>query len=394
MAGLGGYAQQHITQLNTLQTGGQCRLVSFSDPFHERHAALVASLKLRGANIYADLPEMLAAESFDAIYLATPLHLHESQAVTSLKAGRHVYVEKPPCATLGEWRRMVEASRASGKMCVVGFQMQSHPAMHFLRDQLASGAIGTLQYVWASVRWMRPSHYYKRNDWAGRWLAAGKPVFDGPATNALAHVVQGSLALAAPQDQNTPTLEKVRGSLRRARDIQSYDVAYLEALTTENVSVRLAFTHATAIDEQVVVHCRGTAGEATLDWAGNVTISLNGESEKHWHFPVNASLAATLNFLGALANPEILPSVPIDETLPYMQMVNGALQSSGGSREIPAGEKHFHPEKGNGGTWVVDGLDEALTTFAQNPEAPPALFEAERAPWLPVGELSDELKVG
>jgi len=145
LVGLGGYGEQHLRLLNTLEGAGLCRLASAADPFLERHELLVRALRSRGASVHQRWEDLLAGDEVEAVFLATPIHWHARQATAALRAGKSVYLEKPPCATLGEWEQMMAAQRQSGKICAVGFQMQCSGALRFLKSQLEAGAIGPLR---------------------------------------------------------------------------------------------------------------------------------------------------------------------------------------------------------------------------------------------------------
>src|SRR5690606_25565408 len=126
--------------------------------------------------------------------------------------------------------------------------------------------------------------YYNRSPWAGKWEHDGSPVFDGPATNALSHVVHATLFIAGATEKDWAELEKVRGCLMKARPMESYDCAFLEAQTVTGVSVRVALIHATTRHDEAIVHCSGSHGSATLRWDGTVIINRHGEREREYEF--------------------------------------------------------------------------------------------------------------
>ena len=386
LIGLGGYAQEHLAMLSTLESAGWCRLVGAADPFPTRHAALVRALESRGARVDEDAKQLLARDDLDAVFIASPIHWHARHTILALQAGKSVYLEKPPCATLGEWKQMGAAERESGCLCAVGFQMQALGAMRFLKRQIERGALGQLQHAWAAVRWRRDDDYYARSNWAGRWHVDERPVFDGPATNALAHPVHALLSLAGEGDA-APVLTRIRGTLRRARPIESYDSAFMEAQTQSGVHLRMAFTHATELTDEVVLRLRGDRGEAQVSWSGRVHLKTQNASEEH-HFLDNPAWGATLDFLRALGSPKAQSQVSLKDTLPYLQMVNGAYQSSRGARSFDALVEHVRPD----GFYRVGGLDEEMAAFAADFDAPPPLLGADNHAWVDVGDLNLELE--
>jgi 2-hydroxy-4-carboxymuconate semialdehyde hemiacetal dehydrogenase len=65
------------------------------------------------------LEECLDRPGVDAVILATPSSLHTEQTLLALSRGKHVQVEIPMSLTLADARRMVEAARTSGRICMV-----------------------------------------------------------------------------------------------------------------------------------------------------------------------------------------------------------------------------------------------------------------------------------
>ena len=55
----------------------------------------------------------------NAVYVATPPHLHARETVLAAEAGKHVLCEKPMAMTTGEAREMIDACRASGVMLTI-----------------------------------------------------------------------------------------------------------------------------------------------------------------------------------------------------------------------------------------------------------------------------------
>ena len=53
-----------------------------------------------GATFFADLDQMLADPSLDAIEILTPTHLHHDHVIAALEAGKHVSVQKPAANTI------------------------------------------------------------------------------------------------------------------------------------------------------------------------------------------------------------------------------------------------------------------------------------------------------
>lgn len=91
---------------------------------------------------YHDYREMLGDDSIDAVFIATPDHWHATMAIAALKAGKHVYCEKPMTKTIEEAFAVVDAWKASGKVMGVGVQSTSLPAWTKANELIRAGKLG------------------------------------------------------------------------------------------------------------------------------------------------------------------------------------------------------------------------------------------------------------
>ncbi|HEX8550456.1 MAG TPA: Gfo/Idh/MocA family oxidoreductase [Abditibacteriaceae bacterium] len=385
--GVGGYARNHITALQTLQRSGLCRLIAVSDPFLPSHPTVARALEAQGITLHTDMDAMLAKETLDAVFIATPIQLHAPQILAALRAGLGVYLEKPPCATLAELDAMREAQANSTVR--VGFQMQSSPALRWIKRELLAGRWGSINGVDSSIRWPRADAYYERSPWAAKWTADGAPVFDGPATNALSHVVFAALFLCGQNENQVGEPLRVRGSLRRARPIESYDSSFIEAEMPRGVRLRLLFTHASEKHDDAALWLDCEKARIRLDWGNSVRVEWrNGETESADFFHDNA-VAAAGDFLQALGGERgLLPT--LDDVRPYVLLTCGALQSSNGARDF---SDVSSVGEGPNRIFTVAGLDEQMETFAADATHAPPLFDIENSPWIDAADVAPHLTI-
>src|SRR5713101_4338330 len=65
-----------------------------------------------GARVFTDLETALMNADIHAVYVASPVFLHASQTISSLRAGKHVFCEKPMAMNHSEARAMLDAADA------------------------------------------------------------------------------------------------------------------------------------------------------------------------------------------------------------------------------------------------------------------------------------------
>jgi predicted dehydrogenase len=102
---------------------------------------------------YRDYREMLEREKPEICIVATPDHWHPLQTIDAVKAGAHVYVEKPIGHTIREGRAMVRAARQTGQVVQVGTHRRVSPHNVSGRDFIRSGKAGKIGMIRAFVHY-------------------------------------------------------------------------------------------------------------------------------------------------------------------------------------------------------------------------------------------------
>ena len=94
--------------------------------------------------------EVLASPDIDAVALATPAISHATMAIAALRAGKHVFVEKPFALTLEDGESVIAAAKAAGRQLMIGHLLQYHPLFAQLKRMVEGGDIGALRYVFST----------------------------------------------------------------------------------------------------------------------------------------------------------------------------------------------------------------------------------------------------
>ncbi|MFP5236331.1 MAG: Gfo/Idh/MocA family protein [Acidobacteriota bacterium] len=94
-----------------------------------------------------DFRNILAKKDVDAITIATPDHWHTPMAILGLKAGKHVYVEKPCSHNPAEGALLLQAVEKYGKKVQMGTQQRSSPHTIEIVDKIHNGLIGKAYYA-------------------------------------------------------------------------------------------------------------------------------------------------------------------------------------------------------------------------------------------------------
>jgi len=96
-----------------------------------------------------DFDEVLNSEA-DAVAIATPIRTHHELASRALRAGKHVFVEKPLAFSYQQCLELVEISERQGKVLMVGHTFEYNPAVRKLKEIVDRGEVGAVRYVYSS----------------------------------------------------------------------------------------------------------------------------------------------------------------------------------------------------------------------------------------------------
>ncbi len=121
-----------------------CELAWCCDASEEARARIAPQFP--GARFTAELEDLLADPTLDAIALATPVPTHAELAVRVLEAGKHCFVEKPLAQSVAGAERAVEAARAAGRVLMVGHLLEYHPGVRKLKELADTGELGDRIY--------------------------------------------------------------------------------------------------------------------------------------------------------------------------------------------------------------------------------------------------------
>jgi predicted dehydrogenase len=83
----------------------------------------------------------------DAVVIATPVSSHAMLATAALKAGKHVFVEKPLAATSGEALALIELAESLQLTLMPGHTFLYSPPVNLVRDLIVSGELGEIYFV-------------------------------------------------------------------------------------------------------------------------------------------------------------------------------------------------------------------------------------------------------
>ncbi len=243
---------------------------------------------------YADWKELIADEEVNAVYIATPVHLHAAQTSAAAQAGKHVLCEKPMAMNVAECDQMISACSENSVRLGVAYYRHFYPVIDRIRRVLASGEIG--KPILAQVNafeWFDPPAAHPRH-----WLVERKSSGGGPMFDFGCHRIEVLIDLIGKIKQ----VKSLVGNVLFDREVEDTATALFEF--ENGPQAILSVTHAAGEpqDRLAIFGSQGSIHVPVLN-DGTIRISTkdNGRTERHpphanLHFPlIDDFVEAVLN---------------------------------------------------------------------------------------------------
>jgi len=122
------------------------RLVAAADPDARALEPIARTYKV---HVYTDYVQMLDEEKPDLVSIAVPTRLHREVAITAMKRGVHVFLEKPISTCVEEGQEIINCAQHEGVKLAVGHIERFNPAIIELKKQLDAGQLGRIFQIHA-----------------------------------------------------------------------------------------------------------------------------------------------------------------------------------------------------------------------------------------------------
>ena len=164
--GCGFMGGMHAACYKALESHGVCvhAMADTRTEFAERLAVQY------GAKVFSSAKELIENDEIDVVDICLPVDLHVSYAVAAMKAGKHVFIEKPVCFLEEEMKLLLETERECHVKTQVGQVLRHWREYVWLKDLVDSGEYGRVLWghfkrlsakpTWAGDGWV---HQVKRS---------------------------------------------------------------------------------------------------------------------------------------------------------------------------------------------------------------------------------------
>lgn len=230
LVGCGDIARKRVAP--ALRESGELMAVARSD--FERAESFAREFGAR--RWYRSLEELIADDQVDAVYVATPVHLHAPMTAAAAAAGKHVLVEKPMALDAAECERMIGVCRAARRQLGVAYYRRFYPVVRRVKQLLQENAIGNPIVVQINAfEWFDPAPDNPR-----RWLLDKSSGGGGPVFDFGCHRVEVLLHLLG----RVRSVQANLGTLLFEREVEDTGIAIIEF--ESGARAVLTVTHAAA----------------------------------------------------------------------------------------------------------------------------------------------------
>ncbi|MBO4305314.1 MAG: Gfo/Idh/MocA family oxidoreductase, partial [Lentisphaeria bacterium] len=111
------------------------------NPVRMRGAAKILGISPR---FYSDMETMGEKETLDGVIITSPDAFHHDCAMTALKHGWNVLIDKPLATNVKDGREIIEYARKAGKSVMIGFNLRHHAVLKRLKKIIEEGVLGKI----------------------------------------------------------------------------------------------------------------------------------------------------------------------------------------------------------------------------------------------------------
>jgi 2-hydroxy-4-carboxymuconate semialdehyde hemiacetal dehydrogenase len=140
LAGAGAFGEKHLDGLKNIDGVEIASVIS-------RRAEQAAEVAAKYGAVHSgtDLSEALARDDVDAVILCTPTQMHADQAIACMDAGKHVQVEIPLSDSWADAQKVLDKSRETELVCMVGHTRRFYPSHQYVHNRIAAGEFAVQQ---------------------------------------------------------------------------------------------------------------------------------------------------------------------------------------------------------------------------------------------------------
>lgn len=328
--GIIGFGNMGRIRYEAVSGSGQGRVVAVADP--------KAQADLPGVRCTLSAEELLANTGVDAVFICTPNVFNKPLTLEALRAGKHVFCEKPPalCAADVEEVMAVEKQNPRAKL-MYGFNHRHHESVKQAKHLIDSGIYGRI--LWMRGRYGKSVDQSFYSDWRSDKKLAGGGIFMDQGIHLLdlflmfagdfheVHAFVSNLYWKLDVEDNVFAIYRnqeglvasLHSTMTQWRHLFSFEI-FLER---GYLVINGLLTSSGAYGEEVMTVARNRSAAPAATWS----------DEEHFRFNVNTSWASEVEqFFRAIREDRPVAVGSSAEALTLMRLVDKTYQNGGGQK--------------------------------------------------------------
>lgn len=346
IVGLGGMGNVHMAAYNKMQN---VEIVAICDINPKKIEDAVERHGFKGVKEYENFNDLIANEEIEAVDIATPNYLHSVIAIAALKAGKHVFCEKPDCITVEQCEEMKATAEKADRVLMIMRNNRYYEPSTFIKNYIDEGKMGEIYS--GRCGWQRRRGIPGKGGWFTTKAQSG----GGPLIDLGVHMIDLSIWLMgnpkavavsgctfckfAEDDAQSDSVhssfgEKVEGG---TFDVEDLAMGFIKF--DNGACLQIEFSWASNVEkENVFVELRGT--KAGCKWLNgseaHIYTEYDGASKDidvNYAPQVNGHAANLVHFVDVVLNgtkPDFVPA----QGLNIIKILNAMYESAKSGREV------------------------------------------------------------
>jgi predicted dehydrogenase len=166
----------HLPGLATMREMGKVNLLAVCDAIDEK--AQAAGDKFGVEDRYRQLDDLLGRDDIELVVNTTPIPEHFAVTLAALRAGKHVYTQKPMAGTIEEATALIDEAKLRGLILGCAPEHAVRPVIQTLRTLVTQGVIGRINFCKVQSSHDGPEKHNVPRDSTWYYQPGSSPILD------------------------------------------------------------------------------------------------------------------------------------------------------------------------------------------------------------------------
>jgi len=341
VVGCGSIARaMHLPGIKQIEALGKARLVAVCDAVQD--SARTAAERFGVPRALTRQDDLLAMDDVDVVVNLTPIPQHFAVSLAALRAGKHVYTQKPMTTTVDEATLLIDEARRVGRLLACAPEHAVRPVIRTMAQLVRDGAIGTVAFCRVLSSHDGPEKHDVPRDSTWYYQPGSTPILDlgvhglSQITSILGPVRRLSCASGRSQQQRITTAGPFKGK-RIDVNIDDNSILLLEFGPATFGFLDATYCVEASLSPRLELY--GSAGTLAMAAPGGPPLQRYDPASRAWQ-PVEVPAGPDVRDLGVLHLVDsLLSGAPLTLTAEHarhlVEVMTAAPRAAAEGRAIP-----------------------------------------------------------